>query len=105
MANQSLRFGALMLLLALGSGCSSRSSGGGGSLELKCSRMCQHLLAAPLSGCGKSDAADQDGCTDECYAHVTPDPVDGEIEATEAELDCAITAQTCEAWKACGDLL
>ena len=104
MTNQILRCGALMLLCALGGACSSSRSGGG-NLELKCGNMCRHLLAAPLSGCGKSDAADQDGCTSECYAHVTPDPDDGELEATEAELDCAITAQTCEAWQACGDFL
>lgn len=93
-----------MFLFALGGGCSSSSSGGG-NLQLKCSNMCQHLLAAPLLGCGKSDAGDQEGCTSECYEHVTPDPEDGEIEATEAELDCAIAAQTCPAWSACGDLL
>lgn len=100
------------MLAVLGSililGCSSSDENAGsasGDLRSKCASMCKHLLAEPLLGCGKSNAASQDGCAQECYEHVTPSPDDGEIEATESELDCAIDAPTCEAWKDCGDFL
>jgi hypothetical protein len=87
--------------------CSSGSGGGGMNQVLlgKCSQMCDHLLAAPLLGCGKSDASDLETCKAECYEHVTPKRAGEPPEADEADLDCAITASDCAAWSACGDLL
>ena len=66
--------------------------------------MCEKLVAPPLSGCGKSDGSDVEVCKPECYEHVTPKS-DGELDATESDLDCAIAAQDCATWESCGDLL
>jgi hypothetical protein len=90
--------------------CSSSSSGtndGTGVspvLQSKCSQMCEHLVAAPLSGCGKSDGVDVATCKPECIDHVSAHGAEPP-EATESDLDCAISAADCEAWKNCGDLL
>jgi hypothetical protein len=97
-------------VLALGAlHCSSSSGGDGGGnnsqLQLKCAQMCEKLVAAPLLGCGKSDAASVETCKPECYGHVTPKSEGEPPEASEADLDCAIAAQDCATWEDCGDLL
>lgn len=90
--------------------CSSSSSGtndGAGvspALQNKCGQMCEHLVAAPLSGCGKSDGTDVATCKPECIDHVSAHGAEPP-EATESDVDCAIAAVDCDAWKACGDLL
>ena len=74
-------------------------------IERKCTDMCEHISEAPLSGCGHSDAADLETCVPECAAHLNPKEAGEDPEATEGELDCAITAADCDTWEACGDFL
>lgn len=101
---------AVSILAFVSLHCSSSSSGtddGTGvspALQNKCSQMCEHLVAAPLLGCGKSDGTDVATCKPECIDHVSAHGVEPP-EATEADVDCGITAADCDAWKNCGDLL
>lgn len=110
-----VKVAASIVCLAGFTNCSSSAADGQStadnssvSLESKCIKMCQHLLAKPLSGCSKllpTDPGDVDECPTECYRHVTSREPGKPPEATEAELDCATAAQDCPTWKACGDLL
>ncbi len=98
---------ALLTLVLTAGACGSDDKSGSSTsaLEKKCATMCEHLMAPPLSGCGKSDAADPVMCKNECYSHMVPKSSDQPPEATEPELDCATRATTCDAWSACGDFL
>jgi len=93
---------ALVFVQCGGSGDtgSSRSA-----LESKCAKMCAHLVAAPLLGCGKSDGTSIEVCKPECVSHLTPKAQGEAPEADLSDLECATTAPDCESWNACGDLL
>jgi hypothetical protein len=98
----------LLAFFALGTGaCGSdgKSSSSAAALERKCGTMCERLIAAPLSGCGKSDGSDLATCKSECVEHVSPGSEGEPPEASEDDLDCAIDATSCDEWSACGDLL
>ena len=96
---------SLFALLSVQCGGGGSSGSSSAAFESKCQRMCQHLIAAPLSGCSKSQATSVDVCRPECVKHMNPKAPGDAPEATEPELDCAITAATCDAWNACGDFL
>jgi hypothetical protein len=95
---------AFVSLHCSSSGSGTNDTGVSAVLQTKCTQMCEKLVAAPLSGCGKSDGSDVATCKPECIEHVTPQ-ADEPAEATEADLDCAIAAADCDAWSNCGDLL
>ena len=97
----------LALLAGTAGACGSdgKSGSSNAALERKCGTMCENLIAAPLSGCGKSDGSDLATCKSECFEHVTPKSEGEPPEASEDDLDCAIDATSCEEWSACGDLL
>jgi hypothetical protein len=64
-----------------------------------CAEMCTRIRGAGFNGCDKAEALDQTTCVGECEQHLA----DG--EANQEQLDCAASALTCDAWRACGDLL
>lgn len=73
------------------------SSNQGG--KATCAQMCTKIRGAGFRGCDHEDAEEQDRCVEECQEHLD----DG--EANQEQLECAVKALNCDAWKECGDLL
>jgi hypothetical protein len=85
-------------LVGVALGACGKGNEAGDDLETKCEAMCERLFGAGFQGCGHDDAT-SDKCVPECMEHVDKG------DSTIADVDCAINARSCVAWRKCGDLL